>query len=103
MRNLLSSVTITSYPILHLISKDGFSGDLDLTDTIARGPLFDPLKDRDFFSGIILDKYGYSFGWRLDDIGNEIDFSADGARIDLETAFVRKSAEEHRSKIQAAE
>ena len=103
MRNLLSSVTTTSYPILHLVFKDGFSGDLDLTDTIARGPLFEPVKNPDFFSNVKLDRHGYSFGWQLDEIGNEIDFSADGARIDLETAFVKKMAEKHRTVIQAAE
>ena len=103
MRNLLSSVTVKSYPVLHLVFKDGFSGDLDLADTITRGPMFEPLKDKDFFSKVAMDKRGFSFGWRLDDMGNEIDFSAEGARIDLETEFVKKLAEQHRTKIQAAE
>lgn len=103
MRNLLSSVTTTIYPVLHLVFKDGFSADLDLTDTIARGPLFEPLKNLDFFSKVKFDNHGYSFGWRLDEVGHEIDFSAEGARIDLETAFVKKLAEVHRAKLQAAE
>jgi len=103
MRNLLSSVNVKSYPVLHLVFKDGFSGDYDLTEIIPKGSLFDPLKDRDFFSKVAMDKRGFSFGWRLDEIGNEIDFSAEGARIDLETEFVRKLAKEHRAKIQAAE
>jgi hypothetical protein len=101
MTTLLSSATIKYYPVLHLKFKDGFSGDLDLIETIARGPLFDPLKNQDFFSKVSVVNRGYSFGWRMDDIGTEIDFSAESARIDLETEFVRKLAPEHRAKIQA--
>jgi Protein of unknown function (DUF2442) len=103
MRSTLKSVVVKSYPILHLEFEDGFSGDLDLTETISRGNMFEPLKQRDFFEKVKMDHDGYSFGWHLDNVGNEIDFSADGARIDLETAFVKNLAEEHRSKIQAAE
>ena len=103
MKNVLNSVTVKSYPVLHLIFNDGFSGDRDLSQTVAKGPLFDPLKDSDFFACVKLDKTGHSFGWRLDNMGNEIDFSVDGARIDLEAEIVRTQAVTYRLKIEAAE
>lgn len=103
MNYTLKSVRVIDYPILRLEFCDGFTGDLDLSATIARGNMFEPLKDRVFFNKVILDQYGYSFGWRLDDIGNEIDFSAEGARIDIETAIAQKMAHDYQSKIQAAE
>ncbi len=103
MTHLLKSVTPKHYPVLRLEFRDGLVGDLDLTDTIARGKMFEPLKDKDFFSNVKLAPDGYSFGWRLDEIGNELDFSADGAHIDIETAKVIEMAELYRARIQAAE
>lgn len=103
MMYLLKSVNPKQYPVLHLEFKDGFSGDLDFAETIARGNIFEPLKDRDFFASVKLAPDGYSFGWRLDDVGNELDFSAGGARTDLETAQVKQAALDYQAKIQAAE
>ncbi len=103
MRNTLKSVVVKSYPVLHLEFEDGFSGDLDLTETISRGNMFEPLKQRIFFEKVKVDQDGYSFGWRLDDVGNELDFSAEGARIDIETAIAQQLANTFQSKIQAAE
>ena len=103
MTHRLKSVTLKQYPVLQLEFKDGLVGDLDLTDTIARGRMFEPLKDEDFFSGVKMAPDGYSFGWRLDEIGDELDFSAEGAHIDIETAKVIEMAELYRVKMQAAE
>ena len=103
MTHHLKSVTLKHYPVLKLEFRDGLVGDLDLTDTIARGKMFEPLKDEEFFSGVKMAPDGYSFGWRLDEIGNELDFSAEGAHIDIETAKVIEMAERYRAKMQAAE
>lgn len=103
MTHLLKSLAPQHYPVLHLEFTDGFSGDLDFTETTACGNMFAPLKDRNFFGNVRLGADGYSFGWRLDDLGNELDFSAEGARIDLEMALVRKSALDYSAKIEAAE
>jgi Protein of unknown function (DUF2442) len=103
MTHLLKSVTLKHYPVLTLEFRDGLVGDLDLTDTIARGKMFEPLKDEKFFSGVKMAPDGYSFGWRLDETGNELDFSAEGAHIDIETTKVIALAEQYRAKIQAAE
>jgi hypothetical protein len=103
MTHLLKSVTVKRYPVLHLVYQDGFSGDLDMSREIARGGMFEPLASEAFFAGVRLTDGGYAFGWRLDELGNELDFSADGARIDLETELVKKTAAEYRAKTQAAE
>ncbi len=95
-------VAVPEYPILRLTFKDGVTGDLDLSKDIARGPLFAPLKDEAIFREVAIAEDGRSFGWRLDEVGSEIDYGADAARADVETALVKKRAECYRARMQHA-
>ena len=103
MSYILKSITVKNHPVLHLQFTDGFAGDLDLAETIARGSMFTPLNDPQFFAKVQMASDGYSFGWLLDDLSNELDFSAEGARIDLESLLVKKTAHAYRARIEAAE
>jgi hypothetical protein len=103
MNHLLRAVTVKSYPILSLEFTDGFIGYMDLSDKIKNGPMFAPLKDHNFFNTVKVTDGGHVFGWRLDDLGNEIDFLAEAARIDIETAMVIASAANYRAHRTAAE
>jgi len=62
----------------------GFSGEYDLSKLIARGRIFAPLKDPEYFKQVALAPYGHSFGWNLDVLGKEIDFCIDSVRVDIE-------------------
>lgn len=103
MNYALRAVNVSSYPVLSLEFTDGFVGELDLADKIEIGPMFAPLKDREFFNRVTLSDGGRVFGWRLDELGNEIDFAADAARVDIETAMAMKAASNYRSHRTAAE
>ena len=41
----IERVVAVRYPVLCVTFDDGLSGEYDLTDLIARGPAFAPLKD----------------------------------------------------------
>jgi Protein of unknown function (DUF2442) len=103
MRHKLTHVAVKVYPVLTVTFDDGISGDIDLSEDIANRPIFAELKDRQFFEAVEVDKQGYCLGWRLDDVGNEIDLSADGLRNDVETAIVKQWATEYRASKQAAQ
>jgi hypothetical protein len=75
------SVKAIRYPVLYLVYDDGFSGEYDLSELIATGPVFEPLKDREYFKTVALAPFGRSFGWNLDAIGDEIDFCVDSTRL----------------------
>lgn len=78
------SVKAIRYPVLHVVYDDGFSGEYDLSEMIATGPVFAPLKDPEYFKKVAVAPFGHSFGWNLDAIGKEIDFCIDSVRIDME-------------------
>ena len=99
----LKSVEVVRHPVLRLTFTDGLQGEIDLSADLARGPAFESLKDRTFFQSVQVTEGGHSFGWRLDEPGREIDFSADAARADIELAIVKQLAAEHRSHKTAAE
>jgi hypothetical protein len=92
-------IDVPAYPILRLTFEDGLTGDLDLARDIERGSPFEGLRDESFFRAVAIAEDGRSFGWRLDDLFNEIDFGADGARADIESALVQARAERHRRKL----
>jgi hypothetical protein len=102
-RYAVKRVEAVRYPILRIVFEDGLSGELDLSDAIATGEMFAPLKDPDYFKQVAVADGGHSFGWNLDEIGHEIDFCADSARIDIETKVVERAAENHRKRSTAAE
>ncbi len=103
MRYRIKNVEVMGYPVLRVTFDDGLSGDYDLSDLIAEGPAFARLKDQVYFNTVSVGEHGHSFGWSLDDIGNEIDFCPDATRILIETQKVDELAERYRSSRSAAE
>jgi hypothetical protein len=99
----VKSVEVMRYPVLRVTFDDGLSGEYDLTDLIARGPVFAPLKDEAYFRTVAVGEYGHTFGWNLDDLGNEIDFCPDATRILIETQKVEELANRYRLSRSAAE
>lgn len=99
----LKAVEVVRHPVLHLTFEDGLAGEIDLSADIARGPALEPLKDVAFFQTARMTDDGYAYGWRLDDLNHEIDFSADAARADIELAIVKQLAAGHRAHKTAAE
>ena len=99
----LKAVEVVRHPVLRLTFTDGLQGEIDLSNDLANGPAFEPLRDQAFFQSVQVEEGGHVFGWRLGEPGREIDFSADAARADIEQAIVKKLAAEHRSHKTAAE
>jgi hypothetical protein len=103
MNYRIKNVEAVRYPVLRVTFDDGFSGEYDLSDLIARGPIFARLKDKEYFKTVAVGKYGHTFGWNLDDEGHEIDFCPDATRIRLETQKAEELAEQYRVSRSAAE
>lgn len=103
MNYRIADVSVVRYPVLRITFNDGLSGEYDLSDMIARGPAFERLRDEAFFARVAVDPYGHTFGWNLDDIGNEIDFCPDAARISIEEQKVAELADHYRANLTAAE
>ncbi len=99
----IKSVEVVRYPVLRVTFDDGLSGEYDLTDLIGGGPVFAPLKDEAYFRTVAVGEYGHTFGWNLDDIGNEIDFCPYATRIQIETQKVEELANRYRLSRSAAE
>lgn len=99
----IAAVEAVRYPVLKVTFDDGLSGEYDLTDLIGAGPMFEPLKDKAYFQTVAVAPYGHSFGWNLDDEGNEIDFCPDSTRIHIETRMVEDLASRYRGRQAAAE
>lgn len=103
MNYRIADVSVARYPVLKVTFSDGLSGEYDLTDLIARGPVFAPLRDPAYFATVAVADYGHSFGWNLDDAGNEIDFCPDATRIRIEEQKVAELADRYRASRSAAE
>jgi hypothetical protein len=103
MNYRIKSVEVVRYPVLRVTFDDGLSGEYDLSDLIARGPVFAPLKDKAYFNTVAVGEHGHTFGWNLDDLGHEIDFCPDATRIRIETQKVEELAEQYRPNRSAAE
>jgi hypothetical protein len=99
----IKSVEVVRYPVLRVTFDDGLSGEYDLTDLIARGPVFAPLKDEAYFRTVAVGEYGHTFGWNLDDLGNEIDFCPSSTRIKMETQKAAELASRHQLSRRTAE
>jgi len=99
----IKSVEVVRYPVLGVTFDDGLSGEYDFSDLISRGPVFAPLKDEAYFRTVAVGEYGHTFGWNLDDLGNEIDFCPDSTRILIETQKIEELAKRHRRNRPAAE
>jgi Protein of unknown function (DUF2442) len=103
MNYRIKSVEAVRYPVLRVTFDDGLSGEYDLTDSIARGPIFAPLRDEAYFRKVAVAEYGHSFGWNLEREGEEIDFCPDATRIRIETQIVEELASRYRARRSAAE
>lgn len=98
------AVEVPRCPVVRLTFDDGLAGEIDLEDDLVRGPFFEQLRDEAFFGGVAIANEGRSFGWRLGEVGREIDFGADAARSDVETGLVEARAERYRrGRSEAAE
>lgn len=103
MNYRIADVSVIRYPVLQVTFDDGVSGEYDLSDLIARGRAFEPLRDEAYFSKVAVGAHGHTFGWNLDDAGHEIDFCPDATRIGIEEQKVAELAERYRASRSAAE
>jgi len=103
MNYRIKSVEAVRYPVLRVTFDDGLSGEYDLSDLIANGPVFAPLKDEAYFKTVSVGEHGHTFGWNLNHLGKEIDFCPDATRILIETQKAEELAERYRSSRSAAE
>jgi len=103
MNYRIKSVEVVRYPVLRVTFEDGVSGEYDLSDLIADGSIFAPLKDTGYFNTVSIGDRGHTFGWNLDELGHEIDFCPDATRILIETQKVEELAERYASSRSAAE
>jgi hypothetical protein len=93
----IKSVEVVRYPVLRVTFDDGLSGEYDLTDLIDRGPVFAPLKDEAYFGTVAVGEHGHTFGWTLDDLGNEINFCPKSTCIKIETQKADELAHRYRT------
>lgn len=103
MNYSIADVSVVRYPVLKVTFNDGLSGEYDLTDLITRGPVFEPLRNPEYFAQVAVAPYGHSFGWNLQDEGHEIDFCPDATRIRIEEQKVAELAERYSANRSAAE
>ena len=99
----LKSVQVVRYPVLHVTFDDGMTGEIDLGDDIKTKPMFAELQDQAFFGRVTLRQDGSALGWKLDRLYEEIDLSADGLRVEVETELVKQAAARYRAKLKTAE
>ncbi|MBL8573362.1 MAG: DUF2442 domain-containing protein [Hyphomicrobiaceae bacterium] len=103
MKYRIDRVEVPRYPVLKVTFDDGLSGEFDLSDLLAEGPLYAPLQDPAVFRTVTVAEGGRRFGWLLGEEGREIDFCPDTARIAVETKLVEDMATAHRARRSAAE
>jgi hypothetical protein len=77
---------------------DGLAGEIACSRADLAKPVFAPLADPAFFAAVAIGRGGRSLGWRLEDLGDEVDRRADATRIEIETRMV-----EGRERLPAAE
>jgi hypothetical protein len=64
---------------LNLVWNDGYEGIVDLRGVIAKGQIFEPLRDPDYFRQVRVERYGHYIFWG-DEQFSEIDFGCDRLR-----------------------
>jgi len=89
---LVSAVPIGEYR-LRLSYSDGFVGEVDFADTIAKDGIFAFMKDPDRFKTVQVAHNGSALLW-VDDAGDDIDFCADTQRMKAEANAVKHMAAE---------
>ena len=89
---LVSAAPIGGYR-LRLTFSDGFVGEVDFAETVARGGIFAFLEDAARFRKVTVAHGGTALQW-IDDDGDEIDFDADAQRMQAEANAVAATAAE---------
>ena len=64
----VTSAVVLDHPRLRLTFEDGTGGEVDLSDLVARGGVFAPLSDPEYFSRVRVDPEGGTVVWP-----NEVD------------------------------
>jgi Protein of unknown function (DUF2442) len=57
---------------VHLRFADGLAADVDLSYLVGRGPVFEPLRDPEYFRRLCIDEFGVTIQWP-----NEADIAPD--------------------------
>lgn len=74
---------VSAEPVMHGVLKltwnDGYEGIVDFRGIIARGKVFEPLANRDYFKTVRVSEYGHSIYWGEPD-NEDVDFGADRLR-----------------------
>jgi hypothetical protein len=83
---LISADPIGGYR-LRLQYSDGFTGEVDFADTVAKGGIFAFMRDPQRFRSVTVTHNGSALCW-IDDEGDEIDFDADAQRMIAEANAV---------------
>ncbi len=74
---------LSAEPVVHGVLKltwnDGYEGIVDLRGIIAKGKIFGPLSNPDYFKSVRVSEYGHSIYWGEPD-NEDVDFGADRLR-----------------------
>ena len=81
---LIKVVPIGGYR-LRLTYSSGLTGDVDFSETVARGGIFTFMRNTERFKTVKIAYNGSALLW-LDDDGDEIDFCADTQRLAIEAS-----------------
>lgn len=68
---LIEAVPLDGYKV-HLAFADGLAADVDLSHIVGCGPVFEPLRDPEFFRRLRVDEFGITIEWP-----NEADIAPD--------------------------
>ena len=98
----IAKVETIRHPVVQVTFDDGLSGEYDLTELLARGPVFAPLKDETFFRAVTVAPDGRSFEWKPRPRGSRDRLLPGSPRIAIETGMVEELAARHRRRQTAA-
>src|SRR5262245_54168674 len=97
----ITQVDVPRYPVVRLTFDDGLAGEVDFSQTIARGGVMSLLRDQTVFASARIGDGGRSLAWG-DVSGEEIDFCADALRFKVEEQVVRERAARYANSGSAA-
>jgi len=79
----MTSVEPVIHGVLKITWDDGSAVVVDLRPVIAKGAIFESVRDPANFNKVALEEYGHSIYW-VDDEGDTIDLGADSLRRDAQ-------------------
>jgi hypothetical protein len=94
-------VSVPRYPVLRLTFDDGFAGDVDFGEAVARGGAMALLRNPTVFGRVKITDGGRALGWPGED-GNDLELCADALRFQAEEAVVRERAARYEAARQPA-